>query len=418
MNLALLTLGTRGDVEPFVALALELQGRGHHVTLAAGHAFGPFVEAFEIPFAGLDDTYLHLNATDEGRRLIGGKVGQLPRLLRDMVRPSVARSLRDAQRAVQGADALVFHPKVLAGPHLAELLNVPGFVVGTVPVITATRAFPVPALLPPRARLGPVLNAFSYRLTDAASAPFRKLIAAWRAELGLPRRFAPNLRRAGSRELPVLYAFSAHVVPRPNDWDAETHLTGFWQLPPSKEPLAPELARFLDGGSGQPTVFVGFGSMTSGDARQLGRVVREALKRVGARGVVARNLASDLTGSEAERVFAVDNLPHGALFPRVNALVYHGGASTTGAGLTAGKPSVICPFGIDQPFWGERVRALGVGPAPIPQRHLDAERLAKALRAALQPASRAKAQALGILLHAENGAARAANLIEGARRKP
>jgi sterol 3beta-glucosyltransferase len=114
-----------------------------------------------------------------------------------------------------------------------------------------------------------------------------------------------------------------------------------------------------------------------------------------------------------ENVFKVENAPYTWLFPRMAAVVHHGGAGTTGAGLQAGKPTVICPFVADQPFWGQRVAALGAGPPPIPQRKLTVDNLASAIRQAVTDARMQKRAAdLGEKIRAEDGAGRAASLIE------
>jgi sterol 3beta-glucosyltransferase len=240
----------------------------------------------------------------------------------------------------------------------------------------------------------------------------------WRRDvLGLPdeSRLGPG-RRMRREGLPVMYGFSRHVVPRPPDWGANVHLTGWWALDaPQDWAPPPALARFL--ADGPPPVYVGFGSMAPRDATALTRTVLDAVARAGERVVLLRGWSGlgELGGGEPlpEWAHVVDEVPHAWLFPRCAAIVHHGGAGTTGASLRSGVPSVLVPVFADQPFWGERVRALGVGPAPIMRRALGADGLAAALRQALgDDAMRDRAARLGALLRDEDGVAAAVAVVD------
>jgi sterol 3beta-glucosyltransferase len=186
-------------------------------------------------------------------------------------------------------------------------------------------------------------------------------------------------------------------------------VTGYWFLGASKD-WQPDgtMVDFLK--DGPPPVYVGFGSMSMfSGADQIG-IVMEALKLAGQRGVLADDRAGSTIASKD--ILYVKNVPHDWLFPRMAAVVHHGGAGTTGASLRAGKPTVICPFVGDQRFWGQRVAALGVGPSPIPQRKLTAASLANAIqRAVSDEGMRQRTAALGEILRAENGIGRAVALI-------
>jgi sterol 3beta-glucosyltransferase len=177
----------------------------------------------------------------------------------------------------------------------------------------------------------------------------------------------------------------------------------------------PALAAFLD--AGPPPVYVGFGSMAGIDPAATTRIVLDAVARAGVRAVLASGWGGIAADAAPPSVFLLDDAPHDALFPRMAAVVHHGGAGTTAAGLRAGVPGVLCPFGVDQPFWGARVQALGAGPAPIPQRKLDAVRLADAIRVAVDdPTMRGVAQRIGAAIHAEDGVGAAIECIEAAAR--
>jgi sterol 3beta-glucosyltransferase len=212
--------------------------------------------------------------------------------------------------------------------------------------------------------------------------------------------------------MPVLHGVSRHVVPEPPDWPEGAVSTGFWFLKRSDEWEAPpDLERFLN--SGPAPVYLGFGSMTGRDPYKRTRIVLEALARTGQRGVLTTGWGGLARADVPKQVCVLEQVPHDWLFPLVAAVVHHGGAGTTAEGLRAGRPTVICPYFGDQPFWGQRVHELGVGPAPIPQKRLTAERLAAAIHEAITNVGmRQRAEALGEKIRSEDGAKSAVAFIE------
>jgi UDP:flavonoid glycosyltransferase YjiC (YdhE family) len=240
----------------------------------------------------------------------------------------------------------------------------------------------------------------------------RRPVNGWRGRLGLPDHpFLGPYRRMREERRPLLYGFSPAVVPRPADWDPWVHVTGYWFLPePAGWQPPDELEEFL--GDGPPPVCIGFGSMRPRDPEALSDAVVGALRRTGRRAVVQAGWAG-LGAADEPGILVAGEIPHSWLFPRAAAVVHHGGAGTTAAALRAGRPSVVAPFFADQFFWGRRVARLGVGPPPIPQRHLTAEKLATALRGALEDAGmRDRAAALGRRVDREEGVERAAGVLD------
>ena len=411
MNITILAAGTRGDVQPFVALALGLQRAGHRVTLAAEAAFAPLVIGHGIPHAPLRADFHALATSEAGRSALGGNPLAIVRALRTSVLPSVRTLLEDAWTAAQGADVLVCHPKTLAGPHLAEKLSIPCFLALPVPSLIPTQAFPAPGVT--TRDLGGFLNRLTYSLTQAAALPFRGLINQWRREtLGLsPQSLFTDPFALNGKPLPVLYGFSPHVVPPPSDWPDHVHVTGYWFLDEPAWTPPPELVRFLE--AGPPPVYVGFGSMAGQDPERTTSVAQEALARAGQRGIIATGWGGLDGRNSFPDVFVLDAAPHDWLFPRVSVVVHHGGAGTTAAGLRAGKPTVICPFSVDQPFWGQRTSALDVGPEPISAACLRAEPLADALHQAVHdPFFGQRAEEIGRALRREGGVNAAIAVIE------
>jgi UDP:flavonoid glycosyltransferase YjiC (YdhE family) len=305
---------------------------------------------------------------------------------------------------------LIYHPKALGGHSIAEKLGVPGILALPLPLYSPTRAFPSPII--PAANLGGALNRASHRLViGLATASMRGMLNRWRKDaLGLGP--AGDELTLHGRPLLRLYGYSPAVVPTPGDWDAHSVATGYWfldRLPGWRPPEA--LERFL--AAGPPPVYVGFGSMPAQNAAATTRVVLEALQRAGQRGVLATGWGGLAAAEVPPGIHILDAAPHDWLFPRMAAVVHHGGAGTTAAALRAGRPVVICPFFGDQPFWGRRVAALGAGPPAIPQKRLTAERLAEAIGTATSDeAMRGRAAALGEQIRAEDGVARAVELVE------
>jgi UDP:flavonoid glycosyltransferase YjiC (YdhE family) len=176
------------------------------------------------------------------------------------------------------------------------------------------------------------------------------------------------------------------------------------------------LLAFLE--SGPAPVYIGFGSMASSDPRATAIIALEALRATGQRGVLFKGWGGLQPEDLPPDVFMIGSTPHSWLFPRMSAIVHHGGAGTTGAGLAAGVPSIVVPFFADQPFWGQRVYDLRVGPPPISRRRLTAENLSAAIRMVVDDqALRRRAADLGTRIRAEDGVGAAVQLIERAVRK-
>ena len=247
----------------------------------------------------------------------------------------------------------------------------------------------------------------TYRAVQVGMAlSVRRYLADWRRATGGTAPKGP---------VPTVYGFSRHVVPEPHDWPDHARTAGYWFLNDAT-PLPPDLDAFL--AAGPPPVYVGFGSMAGRDPAGMARTVTEALRASGARGVLATGWGGLASGAApGDDLFVIESASHEALFPRCSAVVHHGGAGTTAAGLRAGRPMVVCPFFGDQPYWGRRVHELGAGPAPVPKKALTSARLATAIREAVSdPAIRQRAEALGVALRAEDGVGAAVQGIEKACR--
>ncbi|MEU0489230.1 glycosyltransferase [Nocardiopsis sp. NPDC006139] len=419
MHALLLTHGTRGDVQPFLALALALEAAGHTATVAGPESYAPLAAAHGVAYRPVDDGPNALmedpglsGVRETGLRGLRGAVHTVS-LLR-AITPLMRRVYTDmAATADSGAD-IVVHIPGMPGGHIAERLGVPAVPVGLQPSWVPTGAFPAPGVpwpgwVPAR------FHRLSYRLAGAALRGQRKIAEDLRRDLGLaPRPGAHDpLRRPDGTPATMVHAFSGHLVPADAGYPSWVRTTGFWFVPQDAEGGLPDrVEEFL--AAGEPPVFVGFSSLPTADPAATGRLVAAAVRRAGARAIVASG-GGGAVAVDGGDVLAVDRVPHLALFPRCAAVVHHAGAGTTGAALASGRPQVVCPFWGDQPFWAGRVHAAGAAPAPLNGRRLTEDALAAALDTALTDAGTAAgAAALGERVRAEGGAAGAVRLLEEA----
>lgn len=415
MQITIITIGSRGDVQPYLALALGLQAAGHHVALVTHAAHADFVKARSVPFkplAGDPRILVEGLVLDRGMTAV-----QTMRVLRAFFLPMFDQMAQDIWRACQGSDAVISSLFALFGYHIAEKLGLPWFWALLYPSYR-TRALPA-ILTAPALPLGGSYNLATHWLQEQAIwQTFRSLTNTWRQEsLGLPPLSAawPYYRRGG-QPVPVLCGYSPLVVTPPPDWPPQVHTTGYWFLngQPGWQPPA-ALVDFL--AAGPPPVYIGFGSMIGADAEALADTALAALARTGRRGLLLTGWGGIARRSVPDTVFVIDSAPHDWLFPQVAAVVHHGGAGTTAAGLRAGVPSIVVPFLGDQPFWGRRVQELGVGPPPVPHRQLTPAHLAQSIELACDRRVRARAALLGQRLRAEDGVGHAVRVFEAEVRR-
>ena len=417
MRIVIFTIGSRGDVQPYVALGLGLQAAGHEVFVATHEPFREFVTGYGLAFRTITSNPQEVLESEEGQRWLNAKNPiSFLRQMRQVSKPFIKQGQLEAVESCRDADAVIFSPVGVVAFHVAEKFGVPAFM-GCLQPQGPTREYPTPMMSPPGRPLPGWFNRLSHIAFDLGySLVFRDWLNEWRVKtLGLPPfPLASPYKTLIKRKVPVLYGYSPSVVPTPSDWPPLWHVTGYWFLDERSDWQPPvELARFLEAGS--PPVYVGFGSMATRNPRELTRIAVDALGAAGQRGILLSGWAG-LGGAQDQlpgHVHVVKDVPHAWLFPRMAAVVHHGGAGTTAAGLRSGVPSIVTPVFGDQPFWGDRVARLGAGPPPIPQRKLTVEGLAAAIHTATTDASmRERAAALGERIRAEDGVREAVKAFE------
>jgi UDP:flavonoid glycosyltransferase YjiC (YdhE family) len=409
MRIGLLTVGSRGDVQPFVALARALAGAGHQPVLATHEPFRPMVEGAGLQFAPLPGDPRAVLETDEAHRLLssGTSMVRFARRFVGVLRPWFDELIAATAPVVDEVDVVVYTPLAFTAWHQAQTQRKPTVLVSLQP-LAPTRHFSTVA--GGGVDRGPLLNLTSHRLTQQLFwQPLRSPVNRWRAKaLGLaPLPFWGPYRLLDSTREAHLLAYSPLLVPRPPDWPRHVQVTGAWFFEPPFE-LPPGLEAFL--GEGEPPIYVGFGSMSDRGAESIARAVVEAARKVGRRLVLGSGWAG--LEHEGSDVYVLGDVPHHAVFPRMAAVVHHGGAGTTHSAARAGVPQVVVPFFADQPFWAGRVSALGIGSRPIPRRDLDSGRLATEIGLALRDSTVRQAREVGEELRRERGTDIAVHLID------
>lgn len=418
MKITIATVGTRGDVQPYIALGHGLQSRGHQVQIATDSTFQNFITASGVGFAEVKAD--PRRALQEDIRKIGSNPARLLRWIETNFTPLARQYFIDMHAACQDSDAILVSMLAFAAMHVAQALKIP-FLSTYLSPVTPTREFPsmvasgMPDWLPFKGQL----NWLSFRLYNLAF--FRMMLPVinqMRQEiLDLPPVPWSYYSGLDVSEVPIIHGYSQHVIPKPKDWGEHQHVSGYWFMDnPAWQP--PEkLMCFLEEGS--PPIYIGFGSMVDVEAQKATEQVLAALQLTGQRAVLHSGWSDLGAGEISEHAYKVDDVPHSWLFPRMAAIVHHGGAGTTAAALRAGVPSVIVPYFADQPFWSRWVYQLGASPKPIPRDKLSAANLASAIqRATMDSTILRNARLLGEKIQAEDGVTIAVELIENYLKDP
>ncbi|CAD6441773.1 343908a9-456e-46f3-8016-4f35469529bc [Sclerotinia trifoliorum] len=444
LNVVIHVVGSRGDVQPFVALGKTLKSTyGHRVRLATHPTFKGFVEengleffsiggdpselmAFMVKNPGLMPGIDSLKSGDVGKRRkgmeeivlgcwrscieAGDGLGSAPVTSGSPSSLGLEAGINmDTNPSDKPfvADAIIANPPSFAHIHIAEKLGIPLHMMFTMPW-SPTQSFPHPLanIQSSNADVN-MTNFISYALVEMMTwQGLGDVINRFRERaLGLEPIsliWAPGM--LSRLRVPYTYCWSPALIPKPKDWGKHISISGFYFLSlASSYTPEPDLAAFL--ADGPPPVYIGFGSIVVDDPNAMTSLIFEAVKKTGVRALVSKGWGG--LGGDAldvpEGVFMLGNVPHDWLFQHVSCVVHHGGAGTTAAGIATGKPTVVVPFFGDQPFWGAMTARAGAGPLPIPYKQLTADKLAAAITDALKPETLAKAQELGARIKEEKG---------------
>ncbi|KAL1794573.1 hypothetical protein ACET3X_006389 [Alternaria dauci] len=404
LNIVIQVVGSRGDVQPFIALGDELRRYGHRVRLATHDMFHELVRgsgselmAYMVKNPGLIPSVESLRAGEIKKKQL-----MVKEMLEGFWRSCISSDTLTHEPFV--ADAIIANPPSFAHVHCAQALGIPVHMMFTMPW-SSTRAFPHPlANLKNAEGKQSAANYLSYGVVDWLTwQGLGDVINQWRQTLDLEQvgMFdGPSL--ASTLVIPMTYCWSPALVPKPLDWPAHIDVCGFFFRDPPRYEPPDDLRSFIE--SGPPPVYIGFGSIVLEDPQRITAVILEAVKANGFRAIVSKGWSKlGDHGESHEDVIFIGDCPHEWLFQHVAAVVHHGGAGTTACGLLNGKPTTIVPFFGDQPFWGQMVAAAGAGPMPIPQRDITAESLSEAIRFCLSPEAASAAAVIAQKMQSERG---------------
>ncbi|KAI0996439.1 Sterol 3-beta-glucosyltransferase [Podosphaera aphanis] len=432
LNIVVMVIGSRGDIQPFLKLGKKLKECGHNVRIATHPAFKEFVQldsdleffsvggdpaelmSFMVKNPGMIPTLETLKKGEVGRRR-----NQMAMMFEGFWRACINATDDEkdhenlkmmAKRSPFVADAIIANPPSFAHIHCAERLGIPLHLMFTFPY-TPTQAFPHPLANIKRSNADPgYTNFMSYPLVEMMTwQGLGDLVNNFRVKtLGLEpvsTLWAPG--QLYRLKVPYTYLWSPSLVPKPDDWGPEVDIAGFvfLDLASAYEPPK-DLQDFLN--TGPTPVYIGFGSIVVDDPDGFSQLIFDAVQKIGVRAVISKGWG-ELGGDKTpEGVFLLGNVPHDWLFSRVSAVIHHGGAGTTAAGLKFGKPTMIVPFFGDQQFWGNMIKESGAGAPPIPFKDLTAETLADGIGKCLSDQAKASAQKIAAKIEAEgDGAANA-----------
>lgn len=405
MRFSIVTYGSEGDTRPLVGLSRGLVRAGHDVHLLADRSTLTTAETYSVSAKALaGDIKATITPGGTFSKLMkdGGDARHLAKAIAWIAGENTASWMKDVVEQARSSDAILFSGIAsYVGLSAAEYLRIPAIGLGLWP-ISPTREFSSP-LLPPWQMPG-WLNRFSHQTVNALTWQlFRKKINAARHEVC---EQAPRTRMW--RDYPILYGMSRHLVPQPADWPKIWKVCGAWSVEPDIWETPPALAEFLS--SGEPPIYVGFGSMAGFDNKKLLSAVIEAV--AGRRALFSPGWSGIDPTLLPDNFFVIGETPHNWLFPRTSMVIHHGGAGTSHTASRAGVPSIIVPFVGDQFFWAERLARAGVSPKYVVHTKIDAQALSGMIAFAESPEVARRARALGEAMAKEDGVSRAVEYIE------
>ncbi|KAL6214409.1 hypothetical protein ACLB2K_013843 [Fragaria x ananassa] len=406
MQIVMLIVGTRGDVQPFIAIGKRLQDYGHRVRLATHSNFKEFVLTAGLEFFPLGgDPKILAGYMVKNKGFLPSGPSEIP-IQRNQIKEIIYSLLPACKEPdldsgiLFKADAIIANPPAYGHTHVAEALKIPLHIFFTMPW-TPTSEFPHP-LSRVKQQTGYRL---SYQIVDSL------IWLGIRDMINDVRKKRLNLRpvtylsgsQGSESDVPHGYIWSPHLVPKPKDWGPKVDVVGFCFLDLASNYQPPEpLVKWLE--AGDKPIYIGFGSLPVQEPQKMTQIIVEALEQTGQRGIINKGWGGlgDLAEPK-DSIYLLDNCPHDWLFLHCKAVVHHGGAGTTAAGLKAACPTTIVPFFGDQPFWGERVHARGVGPAPIAVDEFSLPKLVAAINYMLDPKVKERAIELAKDMENEDG---------------
>ena len=417
MKIAITTVGTRGDLQPYIALGLGLKEAGHEVLIVSSKNEETFVKNYGLDFFSLSVDIQKLMDGEEVQEMSKGN-NPLKFILSHLkgskkLKQLMVETQGEIWTACQFADIIIFHPGMPLGFFIAQEKKRISVMANPFPVI-ATSDYPA-ILFYTSPRLGRLWNKITHKIFEKIFWSLSKssIVEFWTKTVMTNKNFSASpMRQQIESGMPVINGYSNLFFNQPNEWQSNIHTTGNWFI--DKEPnfIPPtELSKFIE--NGEQPIYIGFGSMKDIKSFQTTlNIIKEALDITKQRAVIGLGW-SKLSYNEniPGNIFLIESIPHTWLFPKMKTVIHHGGAGTTATGLRAGKPTIIIPHNADQPAWGQKVFELGVGSKPIKKTQLTADKLASAINFTQQANIITNANKLGQELRKENGVKNAVKII-------
>lgn len=404
MKIALLTLGTRGDVQPFAVLGKALKARGHHVTVCSAANFAAFIHSYDLNFIAIDADFQEILNSEEGKKMMSNPFSarkHLDRLIYPMIRDAMYK-FHDLSKE---SEVVLFHVKAMAD-YYADGLNCKFIRTNVVPAIEPTKEFINPIIS--FSGLPSFMNKLSYKLSDLGMKMMSKPILQFRQNVGLNKKYK-------KLDLPSIYGVSQYFLSRPADYAANSYYTGFW-FEESKAELEKELMDFVR--QGEAPLLLTFGSMPYKNKMDLPKVLNRLTSQLNTRLVLIKGWGFNNTEAFQNNpdIMVVESAPYDKLIPYVRAVIHHGGIGTIAECLRAGKPFMTCPVLYplgDQHFWGTIAFKKGLGLKPIPLKRMSEDKLFDAVKELLKNEKLySNSQKIMEQLKTEDGVAIAIDIIE------
>ncbi len=408
--ITILCAGSRGDFQPYIALAQQLKKLGKDVRITGSKSFESFIRGYGIDFYPVDADIESLGVDPKLLEQAGSADNPLKMLLAfNKMKAYGIYMVNDFYAACEGSELIIYHPGCTIGYFAAQKFGIPSVLASPFPMHKTKEYLSV--VFYGKAKSNRLTKKISYEMIQGMlwMASKSSVKGFWKKRFGtVPEHFGSPFERHTDQKHPAIASCSNFVFKRPEDWNAHIHQHGYWFVEESSDyKPSEELSNFLN--SGEKPVYVGFGSMTSLMGHDhLANVAVEAIVKSGKRGIIC---GMGKPSNLPDTILSIDSTPHTWLFERVSAVCHHGGAGTTAAGFKAGIPSIIIPFSNDQFAWAHRSFDLGVGAKPISKKALTSDILADAIRFALSDPIVANAKTLGEKIATENGALDCAKII-------
>ncbi|GAA0117328.1 MULTISPECIES: glycosyltransferase [Clostridium] len=378
MKIAIFTLGSRGDVQPYVALGVEALKHNHEVIICTGESFKSFIEDNNIKFAKADLDLMSLLQTKEGQDIFNnGKKHILKSLkyAKEKVNPAYRKTMTQFYKCAKDADIIIYHPKSFGAQDIALKLNIPCICMSPVPFIYPIEEFPN-LVISSQGNLGKKINKLTYIPFKYADASNIKEINDFREKvLNMPKRksgiYAYNINK---KPIPIVYPVSKYLFEDVKTWCNKVYLPGFVFLENKEEKLDEKIDEFISKGS-KPIV-ISFSSMPLKKPDKFKNTLLKSLYKSNNRAIILTGI-SGMNFEDTENILAVPYAPHNLLFPLSKGIMHHGGVGTMASALKSGKPQLIIPFSVDQPFWAHRLYLLGYTIKPLNENTITVNSLAK-----------------------------------------